>query len=121
MFKIDDRYIAVLDSTINHMPEVFEYQYKPNIKNESKNGKYNYILAGASCLAGDLFGEYTFDEPLEIGSKIVFENMGAYTLVKSNMFNGINLPSIYSYTLGGDLKLIKQFDYNDFLSRCGAI
>lgn len=112
--------IAVLDTSINHMPEVFEYQYKPDVAQESEEGKYSYILAGATCLAGDVFGEYHFDKPLEIGSRIVFENMGAYTLGKANMFNGINLPAIYAYTQDGKLEMKRQFTYDDFLSRCGG-
>jgi carboxynorspermidine decarboxylase len=112
--------IAVLDTTTNHMPEVFEYQYKPDVAQESEEGKYSYILAGTTCLAGDVFGEYRFDEPLEIGSRIVFENMGAYTLVKANMFNGINLPTIYAYTQDGKIEMKRQFTYDDFLSRCGS-
>jgi carboxynorspermidine decarboxylase len=120
IFDNDGRTIAILDTSVNHMPEVFEYQYKPDVAQESEDGKYSYILAGATCLAGDVFGEYSFDEPLEIGSRIVFEDMGAYTLVKANMFNGINLPSIYAYTLDGKLEMKRQFTYEDFLSRCGA-
>ncbi len=120
IFESDGKNIAVLDTTVNHMPEVFEYQYKPDVMQESENGKYKYILAGSTCLSGDLFGEYIFDEPLELGSRVVFENMGAYTLVKANMFNGINLPSIYVYTKDGKLELIKKFGYEDFLSKCGV-
>lgn len=120
LFKSDNRMIAVLDTTVNHMPEVFEYQYKPDIAGEAWNGKYKYILAGASCLAGDIFGKYKFDQPLEIGSYIIFEKMGAYSLVKAHMFNGINLPSIYAYTLRGELVLKKSFGYADFVSRCGG-
>lgn len=120
VFESGDKNIAILDTTVNHMPEVFEYQYKPSIMQESATGKYLYILGGASCLAGDLFGEYSFDEPLKVGSKIVFEDMGAYTLVKAHMFNGINLPTIYLQNMDGELELIREFDYEDFLSRCGA-
>ena len=119
IFESDGRTITILDTSVNHMPEVFEYQYKPDVAQESEDGKHQYTLAGATCLAGDLFGEYRFDEPLEIGSQIVFEDMGAYTLVKANMFNGINLPAIYAYTLDGKLELKKQFDYEDYKSRWG--
>jgi len=118
LFKSDNRVIAVLDTTVNHMPEVFMYQYKPDIVGESCNGKYKYILAGASCLAGDIFGEYKFNQPLKIGNRIIFKSMGAYTLVKANMFNGINLPSIYAYTLERELVLKRRFTYDDFISRC---
>jgi len=120
IFINDGHSIAVLDTTTNHMPEVFEYQYRPDVAQESEEGKYPYILAGATCLAGDVFGEYRFDKPLEIGSRIVFENMGAYTMVKANMFNGINLPTIYAYTTDRKLEMKKQFTYDDFLSRCGG-
>jgi len=119
LFESDGNRVAVLDTTVNHMPEVFEYQYKPDVMQESTDGKYKYILAGATCLSGDLFGEYRFDEPLEIGSRIIFEDMGSYTLTKANMFNGVNLPAIYALTRDGKLELKKQFDYNDFKSRWG--
>jgi len=113
----DGKQIAILDTTVNHMPEVFEYQFEPDVAEHVNDGKYEYILAGCSCLAGDLFGEYAFDKPLKIGSRITFENLGAYTLVKANMFNGINLPSIYLLDQTGDLELIKQFSLEDFVSR----
>ncbi len=115
-----DKLIAILDTSVNHMPEVFEYQYRPSVLHSNTKGKHRYILAGASCLAGDIFGEYSFDKQLEIGSKIVFEDMGAYTLVKAHMFNGINLPTIYLLSMDGELELIREYDYEDFLSRCGA-
>lgn len=121
IFESEGRQIAVLDTTVNHMPEVFEYQYRPDIMQESPDGAYEYILAGSTCLAGDVFGTYRFAEPLEIGSRIVFEYMGAYTLVKANMFNGVNLPSIYAYTQDGRLELKKEFGYEDFISRCGEV
>ena len=116
----DGKEIAILDTTVNHAPEVFEYQYKPIVMQESSNGPCKYILAGASCLSGDLFGEYTFDDPLAVGSRIVFENMGAYTLVKAHMFNGINLPTVYFLRNTGSLEQIREFDYMDFLSKYGA-
>lgn len=120
IFDSEGKKVAILDTTVNHMPEVFEYQFKPDIMQESTRGKYKYILAGASCLAGDVFGEYRFDKPLDMGSKIVFKDMGAYTIVKAHMFNGINLPDIYAYLPDGKLELKKQFDYEDFLSKYGG-
>ena len=77
------------------MPEVFEYQFRPDVLGHSDAGAYEYVLAGISCLAGDVFGEYRFDEPLRIGSRIVFADAGAYTIVKANTFNGIPLPTVY--------------------------
>ncbi len=120
IIESDGMHIAVLDTTINHMPEVFEYQFKPDVLNESETGPYTYLLEGGTCLAGDHFGVYHFDKPLEIGSKIVFTGMGAYTMVKANTFNGINLPSIYTLTEHGDLVLQKQYTYEEFKNRCGA-
>lgn len=120
VFDSEGKTIVILDTTVNHMPEVFEYQFEPDVVGHKDDGRFNYILAGCSCLAGDVFGEYAFDEPLKIGSRVIFENVGAYTLVKAHMFNGINLPSIYAYTTEGKLELKKQFTYEDFKSRCGA-
>jgi carboxynorspermidine decarboxylase len=121
MFESDGKNIAILDTTVNHMPEIFEYQFRPEIMGESPDGIHEYILAGSTCLAGDVFGTYRFEEPLEFGSRIVFQYMGAYTLVKANMFNGVNLPAIYAYTQDGRFELKKEFGYEDFISRCGEI
>lgn len=121
IFESDGKNIAVLDTTVNHMPEVFEYQYRPEIMEESPDGTHEYILAGCTCLAGDVFGTYRFAEPLGIDARIVFKYMGAYTLVKANMFNGVNLPAIYALTQDGRLELGKEFGYEDFISRCGDI
>lgn len=120
LFKSDGKMVAVLDTTVNHLPEVFEYQYEPDIVEHVDDAPHEYILAGCSCLAGDLFGEYSFDEPLEIGSRVTFANVGAYSMVKAHMFNGINLPSMYTLTEAGELVLVKEHTYEDFASRCGA-
>ena len=96
LFQIEDVNIAILNTTVNHMPEVFEYQCKPKIAGENCNGKFTYLLQGASCLAGDVFGEYTFNEPLKVDDRLIFIHMGAYTFVKTHMFNGINLPIFIS-------------------------
>ena len=95
LFDSDGMTVAVLDTTVNHMPEVFEYQFRPDVLGHSDTGEHKYVLAGMSCLAGDVFGEYCFDEPLSIASRVVFTDAGAYTIVKANTFNGIPLPTIY--------------------------
>ena len=95
LFDSDGKDVAVLDTTVNHMPEVFEYQYRPDVVGHSDAGPHEYVLAGMSCLAGDVFGEYRFDEPLRVGSRLVFTDSGAYTIVKANTFNGIPLPTVY--------------------------
>lgn len=121
IFVSGDKSVAVLDTTTNHWPEVFEYQFSPDVIGDTEEGEYEYLLAGGTCLAGDLFGIYAFDEPLDVGSKIVFANAGAYSLVKANYFNGINLPSIYVLTAEGELMLEKKFTYEDFARQCGAV
>ena len=111
---------AILDTTVNHMPEVFEYQYEPDVLGHRDDADWTCTLAGCTCLAGDVFGEYNFDHPLAVGDRVVFLNMGAYTLVKAHMFNGINLPTIYALTSGGDLLTKRRYTYDDFAARWGA-
>jgi carboxynorspermidine decarboxylase len=111
--------LAILDTTVNHMPEIYEYQYEPDVVGHTPKGKFRYRLVGSTCLAGDTFGHYAFAQPLEIGSQVVFADMGAYTTVKAHMFNGVNLPTIYSITDSGELVLRKRFTYRDFAARCG--
>src|SRR5262249_13245410 len=121
LFENDGHVIAVLDTTVNHMPEVFEYQFEPDVESHADDGAHHYVLAGSSCLAGDIFGSYAFHQPLEIGSRIVIENMGAYTMVKAHMFNGINLPRVYALSPEGRLMLKKTYSYADFAARFGAV
>jgi carboxynorspermidine decarboxylase len=121
IFVSDNKSVAMLDATTNHWPEVFEYEFAPDVIGDTEEGEYEYLLAGGTCLAGDLFGTYAFDEPLDVGSKIVFSNAGAYSLVKANYFNGINLPSIYALTAEGELVLEKKFTFEDFARQCGAV
>ncbi len=117
LFESNGRQVAVLDTTINHLPEVFEYQYQPTLQESNESGSFTYRIVGCSCLSGDLFGDYQFDQELEIGSKLTFENIGAYMLVKANMFNGINLPAVYLFNKRKQLELLKEFDYKSFRSR----
>lgn len=116
IFESDGKSIAILDTTINHLPSVFAYQQRLPVLGSTSAGQYAYLLAGATCLAGDLFGEYRFDNSLEIGSKIVFGGVGAYSLTKANMFNGINLPNIYSISPNEQIQLKKQYTVQDFIS-----
>ena len=119
LFNSGSQQIAILDTSINHMPEVFEYQFMPDVLGDAEDHEYCYLLAGSSCLAGDLFGEYAFDQPLEVGSRIIFPDMGAYSMVKANMFNGINLPTLYLLQDNAELEEIKHFEFKDFLTLCG--
>lgn len=117
LFTSGGKEIAILDTSVNHMPQVFEYQYVPQLENADPLGNYKYVLGGASCLAGDMFGEYSFKEPLALGSRVVFGFMGAYSAVKSHMFNGLNLPSVYSLDAAGRLDLKRRYTYDDYLSK----
>ncbi len=119
IFKSDEKTLAVLDTTVNHMPEVFEYQYQPYVLESEDNAPNSYLLAGSSCLAGDIFGEYSFKAPLEIGSRLTFTQIGAYSMVKASMFNGINMPNIYTLTATGECRLIMKYTYDDFIKKWG--
>ncbi len=112
-FNSDGKAIAILDTSVNHNPQVFEYQRQPELAEHDPEGTYPVILAGSTCLAGDIFGEYRFNQPVLIGDKLVFKNLGAYSLVKANQFNGYNLPDIYM-TNGEQIRLIKQHTYQDY-------
>ncbi len=113
LFNSDGKTIAVLDTSVNHNPEVFEYQKSPTLLEHDPSGSYRVILAGSTCLAGDLFGEYVLKVPAQIGTRLVFANVGAYTLVKANRFNGYNLPDIYWHRLG-ETQCIKRYSYKDY-------
>lgn len=112
-FISDGVNIVILDTSINHNPEVFEYQRQPELHEHEPCGRYTSILAGSTCLAGDVFGTYQFQKPLKVGDKVIFKNIGAYSLIKANRFNGYNLPDIY---LSNDLnvKKVKHYDYQDY-------
>jgi len=114
-FISDGKNIAVLDTSVNHNPEVFEYQKSPHLLQTEKQGNgHPYLLVGSSCLAGDIFGEYTFKNQLKIGDRLVFSNVGAYSLIKANRFNGYNLPDVYWLDKHHKVSLIKHNDYQDY-------
>ncbi len=112
--------LAILDtSAACHMPDVLEMPYRPEVIGAGKPGEkpYTYRLGGPSCLAGDIIGDYSFDQPLKPGEKIVFCDMAHYTMVKNNTFNGVQLPSIALYSEENGLKIIREFGYEDFRNR----
>ncbi|MEG2000475.1 MAG: carboxynorspermidine decarboxylase [Evtepia sp.] len=112
--------IAILDtSAACHMPDVLEMPYRPSVIDggEAKEKKYTYRLAGGTCLAGDVIGDYSFDAPLTAESTVVFEDMALYTMVKTNTFNGMALPSIVWRDLKGNDSLIRSFGYEAFKER----
>jgi carboxynorspermidine decarboxylase len=117
-----DGAIAILDlSCTCHMPDVLEMPYRPEIKNASSANekKWTYRLAGSSCLAGDVIGDYSFDTPLRPGDSLEFLDMAHYTMVKTTFFNGIQHPSIALQKEDGTLQVLRQFSYSDFKQRLG--
>ncbi|MBE6907231.1 MAG: carboxynorspermidine decarboxylase [Ruminococcaceae bacterium] len=112
--------IAILDtSAACHMPDVLEMPYRPNIVDAGlpDEKQFIYRLGGPTCLAGDIIGDYSFDQPLRRGDKLVFCDMAHYSMVKNNTFNGMNLPSIAIADKDHRVKLVKSFGYEDFKER----
>lgn len=112
--------IGILDaSAACHMPDVLEMPYRPNIIGAGMPGEYEYTyrFGGNTCLAGDIIGDYSFKEPLKVGDRLVFCDMAHYTMVKNNMFNGVNLPSIALYSEEKGIQLIRQFAFEDYMNR----
>ena len=112
--------ILILDtSAACHMPDVLEMPYRPPLKNSGEPGEksYTYRLGGPTCLAGDVIGDYSFDMPLKEGDRLVFEDMALYTMVKTNTFNGMPLPSIALRHVDGSKEVIRSFGYEDFKKR----
>ena len=116
----NDLEIAVLDtSAACHMPDVLEMPYRPPVQGAGKPGEYAYTyrLAGPTCLAGDVMGDYSFPQPLKEGDQVIFEDMALYTMVKTNTFNGMPLPDIRWLGEDGRMRLVKRFGYEDFKGR----
>lgn len=112
--------IAICDASAEcHMPDVIEMPYRPPLANSGKAGekKYTYRISSASCLAGDITGDYSFDEPLSCGDRLVFSDMAIYSMVKNNTFNGMPLPSIAVMHADDECEIIKSFAYKDFKER----
>ena len=112
--------IAILDTSAEtHMPDVLLMPYRPHILGSGRKNekKYSYRLAGPSCLAGDIIGDYSFDKPLKRGDKLVFTDMALYSIVKNTTFNGINLPDIAVIRDGGKIEVVKKFGYKDYRDR----
>lgn len=103
-----------------HMPDCLEMPYKPRIRgahHEPEADKPTYRMGGNSCLSGDFMGDWSFDEPLEVGDRIVFEDMMHYTTVKTTMFNGVSHPSIGLWSKDGVFELYREFNYEDYKHR----
>lgn len=119
----EDTRIAILDaSAACHMPDVIEMPYTPPLYGAEANGttSHTYRLAGPTCLAGDVIGDYGFAEELQEGDLLLFGDMAIYTTCKNNTFNGMPLPNIWKRTVKGDLVRLTDFGYNEFKSRLGS-
>ena len=111
--------VAILDaSAACHMPDVIEMPYRPPLYGAGEPGEkaHTYRLAGPTCLAGDVIGDYSFDEPLAQGARIVFGDMAIYSMVKNNTFNGMPLPAVVAAENGG-WRVVRRFGYEDFKGR----
>ena len=111
---------AILDASFAcHMPDCLEMPYKPAIRGavEPTAGMPVYRMGGNSCLSGDFVGDWSFDHELQIGERIIFEDMIHYTIVKTTMFNGVSHPSIALLKSDGNLQLWRTFGYDDYKNR----
>jgi len=112
--------IAIMDTSAEtHMPDVLLMPYRPHILGSGKKNekKYRYRLAGPSCLAGDVIGDYSFDRPLKRGDKLIFTDMALYSIVKNTTFNGINPPDIAVMRNRGKIEVVRRFGYTDYRDR----
>jgi len=112
--------IAILDiSATAHMPDVLEMPYRPEVRDADEPDKkpYTFRLGGMTCLAGDVIGDYSFDEKLKVGDLVVFEDMIHYTMVKTTMFNGVQHPAIAIERTDGTFDVVRQFSYEDYRDR----
>ncbi len=123
--------IAIVDSSTEaHMLDLLIYRESAEVEKvehipgstepaSNQHDNYHYIIAGKTCLAGDIFGEYDFNRPLQIGDQIHFADAAGYTMVKMNWFNGLKMPSIIIKSLDGQYNTVKTFNYNDFKQNLG--
>lgn len=113
--------VAILDTSATaHMPDVLEMPYRPRIVGAGDPGAkpHTYRLGGLTCLAGDVIGDWSFDTPLAIGDRLIFEDMAHYTMVKNTTFNGVRLPSIANFDpQTGEVDVVRRFGYEDYASR----
>jgi carboxynorspermidine decarboxylase len=112
--------IAILDTSAEaHMPDTLAMPYRPDIRGAGEHDAYphRYLLGGNSCLAGDIIGDYSFKKPLQIGDKIILEDMLHYTTVKNTTFNGIALPSLSKIDRDGNYKVVASFGYDEYKRR----
>jgi carboxynorspermidine decarboxylase len=114
-----EKHHALLDiSATCHAPDVIEAPYRPALLGDLDDGEYKYFLGGSSCLTADCFGEYGLEKELKRGDRVAFLDQAHYTMVKTNTFNGVPLPSIALWNSKTDeLSIIKKFGYEEFENR----
>ncbi|PVH28274.1 carboxynorspermidine decarboxylase [Pararhodobacter oceanensis] len=105
--------LAIVDSSIEaHMLDLLIYRERAKISPDA--GPHEWMVCGKSCLAGDIFGEFRFAEPLKAGDRLSIEDAAGYTMVKKNWFNGVKMPAIAIRELDGDIRLVRDFGYDEF-------
>jgi carboxynorspermidine decarboxylase len=112
--------IAILDTSAEaHMPDTLAMPYRAQIRgaSEANEKAHTYRLGGNTCLAGDIMGDYSFDAPLHVGQKLIFEDMIHYTIVKNTTFNGIKLPDLGVLRKNGVFEVVKEFGYEEYRRR----
>ena len=108
------KHLAVVDSSIEaHMPDLLIY--RQDARMEACSGPHTSMVCGNSCLAGDIFGEFQFDQELQIGDRLSFKDAAGYTMVKKNWFNGVKMPSIAVRHLDGSIEQVREFTFDDFV------
>ncbi len=109
------KHLAIVDSSIEaHMLDLLIYRESARI--EPNAGPHQYMVCGKSCLAGDIFGEFAFPQPLQVGDRLSVENAAGYTMVKKNWFNGVRMPAIVLRELDGSLTVQREFSFDDFVT-----
>jgi carboxynorspermidine decarboxylase len=109
--------LAIVDSSVEaHMLDLLIYRESARMED---TGPHRFMVCGKSCLAGDIYGEYGFAQPLQIGDRISIPDAAGYTMVKKNWFNGVKMPSIVVKELDGSLTLAREFGYADYRDSLG--
>ncbi|QQM30689.1 carboxynorspermidine decarboxylase [Martelella lutilitoris] len=107
--------LAIVDSSIEaHMLDLLIYRESAKISPDT--GPHQVMICGKSCLAGDIFGEFSFEQPIKVGDRLSIENAAGYTMVKKNWFNGVKMPSIAIREENGEIRTVREFGYDDFRS-----
>jgi len=105
--------LAIVDSSIEaHMLDLLIY--RENAKVAPNEGEHSYMVCGKSCLAGDVFGEFKFENELKVGDRVSFQDAAGYTMVKKNWFNGVKMPAIAIKELDGSIRTVREFDFVDY-------